>query len=161
MLTIKFNDREKEMWLQRAAQSRLPSRQPKPKSRKRRRPRKKEPASSSKQKKERGLTQFRNTAVGHLLYVYAPVQYCLLMEWQRAATGWQRSQRISYYSIEAIAAASSNPLFRLSKFRRAMIAYRRFGLRPEKKAEWTLRDAVYYAKNSYRIHETFKRCSGE
>jgi hypothetical protein len=94
--------------------------------------------------------------VGHFLYVYAPIQYHLLMEYCKAIKQVERGQRIKYNIIEAIAINSDNAAFKTARFRRALIAYRRFGTRPLRKTGWSLRDAVYYAKNSYHIHEVVK-----
>lgn len=78
------------------------------------------------------------------------------MEYCKTIKQVERGQRIKYNIIEAIAINSDNVVFKTARFRRALIAYRRFGTRPLKKTGWSLRDAVYYAKNSHHIHEAVK-----
>lgn len=79
------------------------------------------------------------------------------MEYSRAVGVMERGKRIKYNVIESIAINSHDPAFKTARFRRALIAYRRFGTHPLRKTGWTLRDAVYYAKHSYHIHEVVKR----
>lgn len=107
--------------------------------------------------KSKRVVKFDETAVGHFLYVYAPIQYYLLMEYCKAIKQVERGQRIKYNIIEAIAINSDNAAFKTARFRRALIAYRRFGTRPLRKTGWSLKDAVYYAKNSYHIYEAVTR----
>lgn len=78
------------------------------------------------------------------------------MEYSKVAGMIEKGKRIKYDIIEAIAINSDNAAFKTARFRRALIAYRRFGTRPLRKTGWSLRDAVYYAKNSYHIHEAVK-----
>ena len=70
-----------------------------------------------------------------------------------------RSRTISHQVIETIALNSENPAFKTARFRRALISYRRFGLKPLRPTGWTLKDAVYYARNSHYIHEAVKQCT--
>lgn len=79
------------------------------------------------------------------------------MEYSKAVKQVENGQRIKYDIIEAIALNSDNKSFKTARFRRALIAYRRFGTRPLRKTGWSLRDAVYYARNSYHIHEAVTR----
>lgn len=67
--------------------------------------------------------------------------------------------RISYNLIETISLNSANPAFQSARFRRALISYRRFGLRPLRKTGWTLKDVLYFARNSYFVHEAIKKCA--
>ncbi len=78
------------------------------------------------------------------------------MEYSKAIKQVQKRQCINYNMIESIAINSDNPAFKTARFRRALIAYRRFGTRPLRKTGWTLKDAIYYARNSYHIHEAVK-----
>lgn len=78
------------------------------------------------------------------------------MEYGKAAGMIEKGKRIKYNVIESIAINSDNPVFKTARFRRALIAYKRFGTHPLRKTGWTLRDAVYYARNSYHIHEVVK-----
>lgn len=81
------------------------------------------------------------------------------MEYRNAIKLIDRSRVVSYQVIETIALNSDNPAFKTARFRRALIAYRRFGLKPLRPTGWTLKDAVYYARNSHFIHEAVKRCT--
>lgn len=81
------------------------------------------------------------------------------MEYCKAIKQIENGQRIKYNILEAIAISSNNAAFKTARFRRALIAYRRFGTRPLRKTGWSLRDAVYYARNSHYIHEAIKKCS--
>lgn len=78
------------------------------------------------------------------------------MEYCKTIKQIEKGQRIKYNIIEAIAINSDNAAFKTARFRRALIAYRRFGTRPLRKTGWSLRDAVYYARNSHHIHEAVK-----
>ena len=122
-----------------------------------RKPQKRKRKPGPKVRKSKRVVKFNETAVGHFLYVYAPVQYCLLMEYCKAIKQVESGQRIKYNIIEAIAINSDNAAFKTARFRRALIAYRRFGTRPLRKTGWSLRDAVYYARNSYHIYEVVKK----
>ena len=44
--------------------------------------------------------------------------------------------------IDSLAKSSSNPAFRMAEFRVALAEYRKTGLRPKKKAGWTLDEAI-------------------
>ena len=147
MLEIKFRAGEKErLWPQ-------PIPQPRNKSQKR----KKKPGPKTSSRKIR--VKFHETAIGHFLFVYAPVEYILLMEYRNIIKSADRSRTISYQVIETIALNSHNPAFKTARFRRALISYRRFGLKPLRPTGWTLKDAVYYARNSHYIHEAVKQCT--
>ena len=146
MLEIKFRVGEKErLWPQ-------PIPQPRNKSQKKRKP---GPKTSSRKIK----VKFHETAIGHFLFVYAPVEYILLMEYRNIIKSTDRSRTISYQVIETIALNSHNPALKTARFRRALISYRRFGLKPLRPTGWTLKDAVYYARNSHYIHEAVKQCT--
>ena len=125
-------------------------------SQKSRKPQKRKKKPGPKIGKRTKTIRFDETAVGHFLYVYAPIQYNLLMEYSKAIKQVQKRQCINYNMIESIAINSDNPAFKTARFRRALIAYRRFGTRPLRKTGWTLKDALYYARNSYHIHEAVK-----
>lgn len=148
MLEIKFREGEKEKLLQKP--------QKKPLRKKRRKLKKKRGPKAISRKKR---FKFIETQVGHFLYVYAPLQYCLLMEYYQAMKMVGRHQGISYNIIETIALHSDNPAFRTARFRRALIAYRRFGLKPLRPTGWTLKDACYFARNSFHVYEAIKRCT--
>lgn len=79
------------------------------------------------------------------------------MEYSRTVARSERGISINHNTIEAIALNSDNPVFKTARFRRALITYRRFGMRPLEKAVWSLKDALYYARHSYYIHEEIKR----
>ena len=81
------------------------------------------------------------------------------MEYRNIIKSADRNRTISYQVIETIAMNSRNPAFRSVRFRRALISYRRFGLKPLRPTGWTLKDAVYYARNSHHIHEAVKQCT--
>ena len=81
----------------------------------------------------------------------------MLIEYGKLEAKNERFAPIRYAAIETIAMNSDNPAFRQARFRQALIAYRRFGIRPKKKAKWSLKDALYYARHSYFIHEGIKK----
>lgn len=108
---------------------------------------------TSTSNKRRKQVKFNETEVGHFLYVYAPIQYYLLMEYSKAVA----RHEINHHTIETIALNSDNPTFTTARFRRALIAYRRFGMRPLKKTVWSLKDVLYYARHSHYVHEEIRR----
>lgn len=81
------------------------------------------------------------------------------MEYRNAIKQVDRSRAISYQVIETISLNNNNPVFKTARFRRALIAYRRFGLRPLRPTGWTLKDVLFYARNSYHIYEAVKICT--
>lgn len=104
--------------------------------------------------------KFSETPVGHWLFVYAPVEYRLLMEWSKTAPkGYGMGKAIKYEQIEAISQHSDNPAFKSAGFHRALVHYKLWGVRPKRKKAWTLPEAVYYARHSHVIHEMIKRCT--
>ena len=151
MLTIKFRPGEKEAWQMtpRVATSSKPHAKSKRKRKKRR----------AKSVSSRKSVRFDETAVGHFLYVYAPLQYCLLMEYAKAVRTSNKRRVITPAVIETIALNSDNSVFKTARFRRALIAYRRFGCKPLRKTGWPIQDIIYFAKHSFRIHETMRKCT--
>lgn len=103
--------------------------------------------------------QFVDTAVGHYMFVYAPVEYNMLLDYitHVRKTGYSATP-ILVEHIELIAVKTNSPAFKTTTFRKAIMAYREYGLNPPKKAHWTLRDAVHYAKFSNVIHKQMKEC---
>ncbi len=149
MLEIKFRAGEKErLWQQKPTK-----RQP------RKKPRKLKKKRGPKTISHKTKVKFHETALGHFLLVYAPIQYLLLMEYREIVKQVDRTRPISCEVVETIALNSDNPAFKSARFRRALIAYRRFGLKPLRPTGWTLKDALYYARNSYFIHEAIKLCT--
>lgn len=78
------------------------------------------------------------------------------MEYSALQKQIKNNPKIFYNILETLAYNSNNPIFRTSRFRHAMIEYRRFGNRVTEKAGWSRRDAVYFAKHSYNIHKAYK-----
>lgn len=81
------------------------------------------------------------------------------MEYSKALKQIGRAGHIGYNVIETIALNTNNPAFKTARFRRSLIAYRRFGLRPLRPTGWTLKDAVYFARHSFQLHEAVKICT--
>lgn len=154
MLEIAFRTGEREQWQNLKSQGKTkPIQNKKPKRIGRSKKR------GPKANVGKRLLRFEETAVGHYLYVYAPIEFYLLMEWRNALRVGRRGMRITYNQIETLSMCSDNPVFRSAGFRRALISFRRFGLRPKRKNIWTLTDAVYYAKYSRATHEMIKECT--
>ena len=147
MLAIKFRDSEKTIWEKRLVLK------PKKSQKKIKRKRKTGPKPSGLKRN----VQFNETSVGHFLYVYAPIQYHLLMEYSRAIGSFEYGRNIKPAVIETIAINSDNEAFKTARFRRALIAYRRSGMHPLRKTKWTLKDALYYSKHSYKIHNAIAK----
>ena len=103
--------------------------------------------------------KFIETNIGHYLYVYAPLEYLLLNQYMNGDKNRGRKKRISAEQIESMAINSDNPIFRTVEFRIALIHYRRYGLRQEAKAKWTVEEAVHYAKYSGLVYK-LKECMG-
>ena len=81
------------------------------------------PLQKRKAGRKRKRRKFSETPLGHFLLNEAPLEYGLIMQsWDNSSTP------PSADFIEAVSYASTNPLFRKPKFRRALIAYREFGL---------------------------------
>jgi len=81
------------------------------------------------------------------------------MEYRNAIKVIDRGRNIDYRVIETIALNSTNTAFKSARFRRALVSFRRFGMKPLRPTRWTLKDAIYYARNSYHIHEAVKKCT--
>lgn len=81
------------------------------------------------------------------------------MEYCKVLKQIGRAGHIGYNVIETIALNTDNPAFKTARFRRSLIAYRRFGLRPLRPTGWTLKDAVYFARHSFHLHEAVKICT--
>ncbi len=81
------------------------------------------------------------------------------MEYRNAIKVIDRGRNIDYRVIETIALNSTNTAFKSARFRRALVSFRRFGMKPLRPTGWTLKDAIYYARNSYHIHEAVKKCT--
>lgn len=103
--------------------------------------------------------KFVETPVGHYLYVYAPIHYHLLIEYASSTTRSERKS-ITYQMIDDMVVNCADDCLRTIRFRNAMILYRMYGKRVVRKAGWSLKDAVYFAKNSYFIHKAMK-CIGD
>lgn len=100
------------------------------------------------------------TQVGHFIYVYAPLEYVLLMEWSKAMKeSFGKAVKLSPRTIETFSIYSGNPIFKTARFRKALIKYRKDGLKPMRKTGWQLKDALYFAKHSYQIYEDIKKCA--
>lgn len=150
MLEIKFRGKEKEIWQsQRILKKSQKKATPKKTARKR------------KNKKPTKYIRFIDTYVGHYMYVYTPIEYNLLIEYCHTIKNQNnRHSGIKPEHIDLIALNSNDPMFRTVTFRRAFIKYKRFGTAQKKKAHWTLRDAVHFAKYSNAVHKQMKECVG-
>ena len=81
------------------------------------------------------------------------------MEYSRTEGYCGKAREIPYHMIESLAMRSNKTIFRSAKFRKAMINYRRRGLRQLRPTGWTLKDACYFARNSYQVYEAIKKCT--
>ena len=77
---------------------------------------------SSKRGRKRKRRRFEDTRVGHLLKYEAPLEYGLI------TSVYAKGGVPSHNLIEHVGYASSNPLFKKPKFRKALIEYRKYGL---------------------------------
>lgn len=114
--------------------------------------------SSNKPKHPR--VKFNETQIGHYMYAYTPVEYNMLMEYVgRMRKSKNHAPTILAEHIELLAIHTGNPAMKTVTFRKAIVAYRQYGMNPPKKAEWTLRSAVHYAKYSNLIHIQMQECA--
>lgn len=150
MLQMKFRPGEKEAWQnspRKTAQKQSPMQPPKSRGRH------KGGKGKVSRRQSRPSVKFSNTPVGHFLYVYAPLEYHILMRYK------EEGNHISYGLIESVALQSDNRAFATVRFRKALISFRRFGHRPRNKVRWSLTDVLHFAKHSFHIYETLKQCT--
>lgn len=96
------------------------------------------------------------------MYVYAPVEYHMLLKYMEELRNVDsNTTATSLQYIELLAIHSGNPALKTTTFRKAIIAYQKYGMNPPKKAHWTLRDAVNFAKFSNFIHKQMEECERE
>jgi len=76
--------------------------------------------SVRRKKKKSKRREFYETRLGYFIQHEAPLEYDIIME---VSGGYEPNVDM----IEALGYASLNPLFRKSKFRRALIEYRKMG----------------------------------
>ena len=95
------------------------------------------------------------------MYVYAPVEYFMLTEYERISQTKNRVAYITLANIEKMTIHSNNPMFKTTRFRHSIIAFKRYGFYPREKAKWCLRDALNYAiNNNDAIYRTLKESAG-
>ena len=95
------------------------------------------------------------------MYVYAPVEYFMLTEYERIYQTKNRVAYITLANIEKMTIHSNNPMFKTTRFRHSIIAFKRYGFYPREKAKWCLRDALNYAiNNNDAIYRTLKESAG-
>ena len=91
--------------------------------------------------RKRKRRKFNETPLGHFLFYEAPLEYGLIMQaWDGNITP------PSADFIEAVSYASTNPLFRKPKFRRALMAYREFGLYCGSPRKQNVKISKYYKR---------------
>jgi hypothetical protein len=83
---------------------------------------------------------FDETSIGHFLKHEAPLEYQLIVNSCGAFAA--PSPNI----IETVSYGSNNPLFRKTKFRRALIKYRKYGLYSGRPIKSTANTELYYIK---------------
>lgn len=103
---------------------------------------------------------FEATSLGMFMLIYAPVEYNLFKAYLMAFRTWRPRRHVIANLIEQIALNSENKAFRSIRFRHALMSFRRYGCKPRKKTHWCVKDAVYYARHSHRIHQSLKHCVG-
>lgn len=119
--------------------------QPKPKKRRKR------PKPPQKRGRKRKRRDFDETRIGFFLKHEAPVEYDLLMNKlcnNRAPTA---------DLIEQVGYASLNPLFKKTKFRRALIEYRKYGLYSGKPVTTDPETELFYIQLRRRANEKLKK----
>ena len=95
------------------------------------------------------------------MFVYAPIEYQMLIQYiSNTRKSDNKNPEILTEHIELIAIHTGNPALKTTTFRKAIIAYKKYGMNPPKKAHWTVRDAIYYAKFSNSFHNQMKECTG-
>ena len=117
--------------------------------------------AKGKRKRKVRMVQFKDTAVGHYMLVYTPIEYHMLMEYidnYKKASKNRKLPIITTAQIELLALNTDNKAFRTTSFRKAIMAYKKYGMYPPKKAEWTVREALHYARYSYMIYKEIKEC---
>lgn len=152
MLEIKFRTGEKEQWKRTPRKSASPNATP---------GRKRSKGKKWKAPSRRKRVKFEQTALGHYLYVYAPLQYYLVEQFCKLAQNKRNydGEYLRARMIETIAMQSDNPTFRTARFRRALIDYRRNGHKPQRPHGWYEKDIMVFAKKSYYIHQILKNCT--
>lgn len=162
MMTIKFRPGEREI-LDARPKVLKGRRKPKylklnPENLKPRRPKKKKQKKAEEAAARRGGGyKFSNTPVGRIIYVYAPVLYLLLTDSRLRLRECGRV--IPPELVEQMAVAYHSPYLRTARFRKALIDFRKYGMRTPARAEWTLRDALHYARNSYFTYKAIAQCT--
>lgn len=83
--------------------------------------------------------KFNETALGKWMAIHAPLELQMLNDTIR-----QKIRSAGYVTryVESIARTSDNPAFRSPEFRVAFIEFKRKGLRPDTKADWSTDDVV-------------------
>lgn len=85
---------------------------------------------------------FSETLIGKFLAIHAPVELKMLQDTLARDPSFRSSSKRAAKEIDSLAKSSSNPAFRMAEFRVALAEYRKTGLRPKKKAGWTLDEAI-------------------
>lgn len=90
----------------------------------------------------RNRVLFSDTALGRLLLTSAPLEYQMICAATQPDKVSAKYFDVVVRSVEAIAYASDNPVFREQAFRIALIEFRRYGVYPKRKKRWCTCDAV-------------------
>ena len=93
------------------------------------------------------------------MFVYTPIEYYMLLEF---IVNYQqinkKSPLITPAQIELLALHTDHPAFKTVTFRKTLVEYKKYGMYPPKKADWTIREALHYARNSYMTYKELKEC---
>lgn len=152
MLRISFLKEDMEFLKLLRSKSKAKQRPKDPNARKTQKPYKK----TQKRKTPDKRVLFKDTVVGRQFYVYAPLHYAMLMQIFQPDSRSHES-RINYSLLENISISSKNPVFKTTRFRKALVSYRL--KRSESKARWTLKDALYFAKVASPVYTAIKKCA--
>ena len=78
------------------------------------------------------------------------------MDYCKAVGCTNKAKAITPQLLETIALNSDNHVFKTIRFRLALVSYRRWGTKPLRPTNWTVKDAVYFARYSYQIYQTMQ-----
>ena len=93
------------------------------------------------------------------MFVYAPIEYHMLLGYiDNYKKTSKKSPIILTAHIELIALHTGNPVFKTTTFRKAIIKYKKYGVYQPEKAQWTMREALHYARHTGMIHKQMKEC---
>ena len=91
-----------------------------------------------KYQKSKKKRTFDQTRIGYLMKHITPLEYRLILEAGGAAPPIELIESLSYCSLD--------PFFKTTEFRKALIEYRRVGLRPYKPINGDIHKEMHYIR---------------